>query len=155
MLKFPAKDLIRFGRLREQDGEAANDVVLVPKDSSTLNRISRWYFELYRRSTGLTLRSVSNSMTEVDGQALQKGGEAPIRAASRVRVGGVMTVEFVANQPASLDATWTPGTSSASLPDRPTCRPYAAGPSPCGARWRFSTTRTSACARYRRCRGPS
>jgi class 3 adenylate cyclase len=107
-LKLPARDVIRFGRLREQDGEAANDIVLEPKDPAALNRVSRWHFELHRKSTGFTLRSVSSSLTDVDGAAIQKGGEAPIRPGSKVKVGGVMTLEFIGDKWASHDATLMP-----------------------------------------------
>ncbi|MBL8953655.1 MAG: adenylate/guanylate cyclase domain-containing protein [Myxococcaceae bacterium] len=107
-VKLPARDVVRFGRLREQDGEAANDIVLEPKDPAALNRISRWHFELHRKSTGFTLRSVSSSLTDVDGAAVQKGGEAPIRPGSKVKVGGVMTLEFLGDRWASHDATLMP-----------------------------------------------
>lgn len=107
-VKLPARDVIRFGRLREQDGEAANDIILEPKDPSASNRVSRWHFELHRKSTGFTLRSVSSSLTDVDGGAVQKGGEAPIRPGTKVRVGGVMTLEFLGDKRASHDATLMP-----------------------------------------------
>ncbi len=107
-VKLPARDVIRFGRLREQDGEAANDVILEASDASSSNRISRWHFELHRKSTGFTLRSVSSSLTDVDGTPVQKGAEAPIRPGSKVRVGGVMTLEFLGDRWASHDATLMP-----------------------------------------------
>ncbi len=53
--KLPSHEVIRFGRLQEQDGEAANEVVLEPSDPTTSNRISRWHFELHRRSSGFML----------------------------------------------------------------------------------------------------
>lgn len=107
-VKLPARDVIRFGRLREQDGEAANDIILEPRDPAEANRISRWQFELHRSSTGFTLRSVSNSLTDVDGVAVPKGGEAPIRPGSKVRVGKVMTLEFIGDKLALHDATLMP-----------------------------------------------
>jgi class 3 adenylate cyclase len=108
VLKLPARDLIRFGRLREQDGEAANDIVLEAPDPGSSNRISRWHFELHRRSTGFTLRNVSSSLTDVNGVAVQKGGEAEIRPGTKVRVGGVLTLEFLGDKSAPHDATYVP-----------------------------------------------
>lgn len=107
-LKLPSREIIRFGRLREQDGEAANDVVLEPSDPTTSNRISRWHFELHRSSTGFRLRSVSSSLTDVDGQPVQKGQEAAIRPGSKVRVGGVLSLEFIGDRRALHDATLMP-----------------------------------------------
>ncbi len=106
--KLPSHEIIRFGRLREQNGEAANDVLLEPSDPATSNRISRWHFELHRSSTGFMLRSVSISPTEVDGQLLQKGQAAPVRSGSTVRIGGVLTLEFLGDQRTSHDATLMP-----------------------------------------------
>ncbi len=106
--KLPSHAVIRFGRLKEQNGEAANDVVLEPSDPATSNRISRWHFELHRSSSGLMLRSVSISPTEVDGLLLQKGQAASVRPGSTVRIGGVLTLEFVGDQRASYDATLMP-----------------------------------------------
>lgn len=104
----PALDVVRFGRLREQSGAAANDVVLETADPATSNRISRWHFELHRRSTGLTLANVSSSPTEVDGLVLTRGESAPIRPGSRVRVGGVLTIEFLGDRGAGREATVLP-----------------------------------------------
>ncbi|MBK7860454.1 MAG: adenylate/guanylate cyclase domain-containing protein [Archangiaceae bacterium] len=107
-VKLPARDVIRFGRLREQDGEAANDIILEPQDASAANRVSRCHFELHRKSTGFTLRSVSSSLTDVDGAAVPKGDEAEIRPGSKVRVGGVMTLEFLGDKRTLHDATLMP-----------------------------------------------
>jgi hypothetical protein len=104
-VRLPPLDVIRFGRLKEQDGVSANDIVLEAPDPDTSARISRWHFELHRRSTGFTLRSVSGAQTEVDGAALKKGGEAAIRPGSKVRVGGVMTLEFVSDKSSSSQST--------------------------------------------------
>jgi predicted component of type VI protein secretion system len=84
---------------------AANDVVLEAPDPDTSARISRWHFELHRRSTGFTLRSVSSALTEVDGQAVKKGAEAAVRPGTRVRVGGVLTLEFVGDKKGSAAET--------------------------------------------------
>jgi class 3 adenylate cyclase len=97
-VRLPALDVIRFGRLKEQDGAIANDIVLEAPDPDTSARISRWHFELHRRTTGFTLRSVSSALTEVDGTSLKKGQEAAIRPGSKVRVGGVLTLEFLGDK---------------------------------------------------------
>ncbi|MFL5321307.1 MAG: adenylate/guanylate cyclase domain-containing protein [Myxococcaceae bacterium] len=94
VLTLPAQDVIRFGRLKEQDGMIANDVVLTPADPAGATRVSRWHFELQRKSTGFVLRSVSDALTEVDGQKVGRGQELPIRVGALVRVGGVMTLHF-------------------------------------------------------------
>ncbi len=107
-VRLPSLDVIRFGRLKEQDGATANDIILDAPDPSSSNRISRWHFELHRRSTGFVLRSVSASLTEVDGADLKKGAEAAIRPGSKVRVGGVLTLEFVGDKSVSSQETLMP-----------------------------------------------
>lgn len=94
-LPLPSRDVIRFGRLQEQDGVVANDVVLRVADVQHTNRISRWHFELHRRSSGFVLRSVSDAVTEVDGRAIAKGEEAAVRPGSVVRLGGVLTLDLL------------------------------------------------------------
>ncbi len=94
-LPLPSHDVIRFGRLKEQDGLPANDVLLVVADPADSNRISRWHFELHRRANGFVLRSVSEALTEVDGKTMAKGEEAAVRPGTMVRVGGVLTIEFL------------------------------------------------------------
>jgi class 3 adenylate cyclase len=94
-IPLPSHDLIRFGRLKEQDGMIANDVVLQVQDPGDANRISRWHFELHRRSGGFVLRSVSEALTEVDGKSMARGEEAPVKPGTIVRVGGVLTLEFL------------------------------------------------------------
>ncbi len=107
--RLPERDLIRFGRLKEQDGLAANDVVLQADPSST-NRISRWHFELHRRSDGFVLKSVSDALTEVDGRAVGKGEEVSVRPGTSVRVGGVLTVELLGDPRLRVsDSTVLPG----------------------------------------------
>jgi adenylate cyclase len=91
----PHREVIRFGRLRDQDGMIANDVVLATSDSQETNRISRWHFELHRRGEGFVLRTVTDAPTELDGRTLAKGEEAAVRPGSRIRVGGVLTIELL------------------------------------------------------------
>jgi class 3 adenylate cyclase len=89
----PPRDTITFGRLK-QDGIHSNDIVLALPDEALTNQISRWHFELRRSSAGYVLRQVSSRITEVDGQAVPRGGEVPIRHGSVVRVGEVLTLTF-------------------------------------------------------------
>ena len=91
----PSHDVIRFGRLKEQDGLVANDILLLVADPADSNRISRWHFELHRRANGFVLRSVSEALTEVDGKSMMKGEEASVKPGTMVRVGGVLTIEFL------------------------------------------------------------
>ena len=90
----PRLEVVRFGRLREQDGVPANEVVLTADGEQALHRISRWHFELHLRSTGYWLRPVSSATTELDGVEVQKGEEKLVKAGCKVRVGGVLTIEF-------------------------------------------------------------
>ncbi|MEO7096972.1 MAG: adenylate/guanylate cyclase domain-containing protein, partial [Polyangiales bacterium] len=91
----PNQETIRFGRLREQDGAAANDVVLALADDAATLKVSRWHFEVRRRASGLVVRAVSDGVTEVDGVALTRGAEVKIRVGTVVRVAKVMTLTFV------------------------------------------------------------
>ncbi len=90
----PSQDVITFGRLRDQNGIAANDIVLALPYNIQSQQISRWQFELRRRHDGFILRAVSDQLTEVDGTAVPKNSEVPIKPGSVVRVAGVMTLEF-------------------------------------------------------------
>ncbi len=92
--RLPTLDVIRFGRLREQDGATANDVVITLSDPNLQSRISRWHFELHRRADGFMLRSVSTSTTEIDGRAVARGEELLVRPGAKVRLGGALTLEF-------------------------------------------------------------
>jgi class 3 adenylate cyclase len=93
-LPIPPQDTISFGRLRDQGGVQANDVVLQLREREKGLRISRWHFELRRLTDGFVLRSVTDQSTEVDGKQLGRGEECPLRPDSRVVLAGVMTVEF-------------------------------------------------------------
>ncbi|MGC4122613.1 MAG: adenylate/guanylate cyclase domain-containing protein [Myxococcales bacterium] len=93
-LALPDQDIICFGRLVEHNGQAANDIVLSLPDKMHAKQISRWHFELRRRADGLVLRSVSDSVTEVDGVAIPKGAEAKVKPRTSVKVARVMTLTF-------------------------------------------------------------
>jgi class 3 adenylate cyclase len=111
-ISLPSKDAIAFGRLAEQEGLEANDVVLALPDEAATRKISRWHFELRRHADGVLLRQLSDRLTEVDGQSVAKGGEVPIRPGSVVRAGRVITLEFVSRAfPQTLetrDASFVP-----------------------------------------------
>ncbi|HVY62668.1 MAG TPA: adenylate/guanylate cyclase domain-containing protein [Planctomycetota bacterium] len=101
----PSLAKVRFGRLAELDGKPANDVVLELPDPALTQKISRWHFELERLEDGrLLLRQGSGQVTEVDGAAIPKGGTAPIGAGSIVKIGGVLTIVFIADEGATVNA---------------------------------------------------
>ena len=95
-IELPNRDTISFGRLREKDGVVANDIVLTVTDPQLAQQVSRWQFELCRRSDGFRLRQISDGLTEVDGKVVPKGGEALIRPGTVVRVVKLLTLRFLA-----------------------------------------------------------
>jgi hypothetical protein len=92
--QLPDQDIISFGRLRELKGVPANDIILELQDPQMTLQISRWQFELRRRSDGFVLRSVTNQITEVDGVSIAKGQEVPLFPGMGVRVARLLTLEF-------------------------------------------------------------
>lgn len=106
--RLPSLDVIRFGRLREQEGAVANEVVIQLADPNLQARVSRWHFELHRRAEGFTVRSVSTSTTEVDGKSLARGEEALLKLGSRVKLGGAVTL-FFTSEDFSQENTILPG----------------------------------------------
>jgi hypothetical protein len=98
-LELPQKDLVTFGRLAEHDGARANDIVLAHPNADLARKISRWHLHLQREVDGLRVRALSDSATEIDGQALAKGGEVPVRSGTVIRVGGVLTLRFLGPNP--------------------------------------------------------
>jgi class 3 adenylate cyclase len=108
-IPLPNQETIRFGRLKESDGLPANDIVLLLPDETASRKISRWHFELRRRSQSLMLRPVSDQPTEVDGAAIAKGSEVTVKSGSLVRVGRVLTLELISHgspsSPGEGDAT--------------------------------------------------
>jgi predicted component of type VI protein secretion system len=87
--------VISFGRLREHEGTLANDVVLGLPDPMLSRQISRWHFEIRRYADGFRLRPVSDAITEVDGTAVAKGQEVPIKPGTSVRLSRVITLTFL------------------------------------------------------------
>jgi class 3 adenylate cyclase len=94
--KLPSQDTISFGRLREHDGIAANDIVVQLADKLASQKISRWHFELRRRPEGFVLYPLSDQSTEVDGKLVPKGASVAIKPGSSVKLGQVATLRFVA-----------------------------------------------------------
>jgi hypothetical protein len=95
VIALPDRETITFGRLREQDGVKANDVVLVHPDRELSLRISRWHFEIRQRPDGPRLRALSELATDVDGRAVLKNQEVFIRSGSVVTVAGVLHLSFL------------------------------------------------------------
>lgn len=93
--RLPDQDIIKFGRLREYEGAAANDVVLMLEDPQRALQISRWHFELRRFPDGFRLRPLSDRQTEVDGVPVSKNGDVAVKAGSKVRVARVLTVTLL------------------------------------------------------------
>jgi class 3 adenylate cyclase len=93
-LELPERDTVTFGRLGPVDGAPGNDIVLSLTDAEQSRAISRWQFELRRGADGYRLRPVSDSPTEVGGQLVAKGAEAPVRPGTIVRVGRVLSLRF-------------------------------------------------------------
>jgi class 3 adenylate cyclase len=95
VIPLPPQDTIAFGRLREQNGMQANDVVLQVPDKLATQQISRWHFELRRKPDGFVLRSVTDQLTDVDGVPIARGQEVRLAPRSVVVVARVVTLEFM------------------------------------------------------------
>lgn len=103
-IALPDQDSVAFGRLREQNGIRANDVVLLLPDEMQARQVSRWHFELRRRFDGYVLRSVSDALTEVDGVSVAKGQDVRVRPGSVCQVSRVLTLDFLAGNVGDVDA---------------------------------------------------
>ncbi len=91
----PDQDVISFGRLRDAEGGApANDIVLQCADETRTKCISRWHFELRRRPDGFVIKAIGNAPTEINGRLLSRGEESRIRPGDTVRVSSVLTLCF-------------------------------------------------------------
>lgn len=95
IIDLPQQDILSFGRMDIIEGMSANDVVLTLPDGMATRQLSRWHFELRRRTDGYILRSVTTHPTVVNGQALQRGDEVPIAPGAVVMLSGVMTLDFI------------------------------------------------------------
>jgi hypothetical protein len=94
----PDKPVITFGRLKEHHGVQANDIVLLPAKVEHQQRISRWHFEVRQTIDGLCVSGLSDQTTEVDGKLVSRGQSAPLGVGTVVRVAGVMTLIFQADE---------------------------------------------------------
>lgn len=105
--RLPSQDIIGFGRLKENNGIPANDVVLTHPDPNQNNRISRWQFELRRDAEGLFLHQISDtSITEVDGAAVPQGKRMQIKPDTEVRIGRALTLHFFSGHTPGSDETF-------------------------------------------------
>jgi class 3 adenylate cyclase len=114
-IPLPDRDTLRFGRLRERDGQPLCDVVLTLPDKEHCQSISRCHFELWRRPDGVRLRPVSDQRTEVDGEIVPRDAEVVVRAGSVARLSRRMTLTFLplaGHVGAATDETIGPGQRS-------------------------------------------
>ncbi len=95
-IALPLQDTISFGRRRDGEGGGqGNDVVLETLDPAATKSISRFHFELRRRSYGFVLCPIASGLTEVNHKATPKGSEVPIGPGTVVRVSRVLTLTFL------------------------------------------------------------
>ena len=99
----PKQDIISFGRLDKlPDGTPANEICLTLPDRSAQLMISRWHFELRRSPRGgFVVRVISGQDTEVDGQLIKRGAEAPVQAETRVCLVRKVNLVFKSSSPAA------------------------------------------------------
>jgi class 3 adenylate cyclase len=93
-IALPGRDTVAFGRGETTQAPAAIDVALTLPDPLACKQISRHHFELRSRPQGYVLRAMSAQLTEVDGIAVERDREMPIRPGSCVRLAGVLTLDF-------------------------------------------------------------
>jgi class 3 adenylate cyclase len=98
-ITLPDQDIITFGRLKQNHGVQANDVVLAHPDPVVTAQISRWHFELRRHADGYVLRPVSDQVTEVDGAPVPKGQDVRIGPGTTVRLAKALTLTFQSPTP--------------------------------------------------------
>ena len=104
----PTQDTVYFGRGEQVDRTATDDVALGLPDALVARQVSRRHFELRAQPDGYLLKALTSQSTEVDGVAMQRDQELPIRPGSCVRLADVMTLDFVSPSPAderTIDAT--------------------------------------------------
>ena len=78
----PTQDTVCFGRGEQVDRTTANDVALGLPDALVARQVSRRHFELRAQPDGYLLKALTSQSTEVDGVALQRDQELPIRSGS-------------------------------------------------------------------------
>jgi class 3 adenylate cyclase len=90
----PTQDTVCFGRGEQVDRTTANDVALGLPDALVARQVSRRHFELRAQPDGYLLKALTSQSTEVDGVAMQRDQELPIRPGSCVKLADVMTLDF-------------------------------------------------------------
>lgn len=103
-IELPPRDVVCFGRAETVDVTTHHDVVLSLPNVFASKQISRRHFELHARADGYVLKALSSQPTSVDGVALQRDEEAPVRPGSCVQLAGVMTLDFVSPGPTAEGA---------------------------------------------------
>lgn len=98
-IDLPPRDTVSFGRGETVDLTTNHDVILGLPNMLAAKQISRRHFELRARADGYVLKALSSQPTSVDGVALQRDQETPIRPGSCVQLAGVMTLDFVSPDP--------------------------------------------------------
>ena len=107
-IHIPLLDALCFGRGELQSSVSMHDVILTLPDPTASKQISRRHFELLSRPEGYVIKALSPQLTEVDGVAIQRDQERPLRPGSLVRLARVMTLEFlspVKAQESGIDET--------------------------------------------------
>ena len=107
-IHIPLLDALCFGRGELQSSVSMHDVILTLPDPTASKQISRRHFELLSRPEGYVIKALSTQLTEVDGVAIQRDQERPLRPGSLVRLARVMTLEFlspVKAQESGIDET--------------------------------------------------
>ncbi len=102
--ELPARDVLTFGRLPEHHGMQANDIVLSHPDPDSMRQISRWHFELRRSEQGLRLVALSEGLTTVDGQQVERGDAVVVQSGSRIGVANVLTLHLHGADGPALEA---------------------------------------------------
>jgi class 3 adenylate cyclase len=95
-LTIPNKEVVSIGRLRTNtNGTPANDLVIVLPDADKAVLVSRWHLELRRSNDGLVVRPVSDRSVELNGAAIAKGEDAPVKVGDVLRLAGVVSLELL------------------------------------------------------------
>jgi hypothetical protein len=100
-LLLPDWPVVSVGRAADRDGA---DLAIVLPDRRELGRISRRHIELRRDLDELYCHALSDHPIEVDGQPVARGQRARVAPGSVVRLGGVATLSFLADEPAGAVA---------------------------------------------------
>ena len=100
----PDKDIVTFGRLKRETDAQGNDIVLELEDPRKARMISRWHFQLHRRSDGYALKSVTGQKTEVDDVEILKDKEVFVMPGSIIRLSGILTLRLLGETATSRES---------------------------------------------------